>query len=93
MAISPRRRGRGGVLGVGSFEVDCPWEEEGQEADGLTEVPRGRPSQAVSHGPHTGFAQGFSSSLWLDFFSPFLTKTSQHLLCLLSRKEKWSPSS
>ena len=35
---------------------------------GLREVPRGRPGQAVSHGPHTGFAQGFSSSLWLDFF-------------------------
>ena len=38
---------------------------------GLREVPQGRSGQAVSRGPHTGFAQGFSSSLWLDFFSVF----------------------
>ena len=55
----------------------------------LREVPRGRPGQAVSHGLHTGFAQGFSSSLWLDFFFffPFFNKDIQRLLCLLSRKE------
>lgn len=88
MAISPRRRGSGGVLGVGPFKVDCPWEEEGQEADRGRGRSHGEdPARLLAMVPTQDLHKASLAHSGLIFFPPFLTRTSQHLLCLLSRKE------
>lgn len=85
-AHSHLSRRREGVLYVGSRDVDCAWEEEGQEVDRACRGSPGEdPTQLLAVVPCTLFAQGSSNSQWLDFFL-FLRK-SQHLPCLLSRRE------
>lgn len=53
---------------------------------GLREVPRGRPGQAVSRGPTQDLHKASLAHSGLIFF-PFFNKDLQHLLCLLSSKE------
>lgn len=62
-AHSRLSRRREGVLSVGSREVDCAWEEEGQEVDRAWGGSPGEdPTQLLAVVPCTLFAQGSSNS-------------------------------